>query len=415
MSDPEIKWRHFIEPVPKFLKQQPNQGGDSNIAFFKYVEENQKDASESTQKKYKIIMSKTSIILLVGLLLLLSLLFFMAGFLVSKDIHEHSKTISHMETLHNSQPFQYVPPKESSKIEGDIKAAEHMGEKIVSEQGKSLEHDVSGFVTNNQKIVQDVTKKNPMLSKMENYYHKLTGIDKTGTNHAANSMIDKQHGVSHKQESQEHGVQHTHSAQKPVHQAHQARLWPVTPGSDEMFQVKPLSQNDLAPHNNAPNRVYNYDVDNYIPNQIGSKSDNHELDPWVGGGNEYEHNKSSEYTSQFSDNSDNVIAPIFTNDQVNETLHVNKYTVQVGAFQKIENARQLAHTLVGNNIDAKVYQGWDEGKRPWYFVRIGHHKTIDAANQEALHIMDQGKMYGNDNPTPYAIVVKGTAAEKLVQ
>ncbi len=395
MSDPEIKWRHFIEPVPKFLKQQPNQGGDSNVAFFKYVDTNPNSSQKSTKKKYSFIMSKTSIALVVGLLLLLSLLFFMAGYFVSKDVYKDPKNHFGEDAPHKIESSEYGPPKELSKTAEDVKALESVGEGILVSAASPL---VNEELKAGNKAVQGALEKgkaagNAAVSRAQDYYHRLVGVS----------------GAETPKDPASSAKTPTPSQVKPVHQAEQARLWPKVPGSDEMFEVRPASDVVREPSQAKPTTIYNYDVDNYLPNQVGNRTDPNAETRWDTAPS---YDKSSEYAAQFLDNS---ATPVFTNEQANEMAHVGKYMVQVGAFQKADNAQQLVGRLEQNGTEANVYQGWDANQRPWYFVRLGQHETIDKANKHALKVTEQGSVYGNDNPTPYAIVVKGTTAEKLVK
>lgn len=394
MSDPEIKWRHFIEPVPKFLKQQPHQGGDSNVAFFKYVESNLSGTEKSTKKKYSFIMSKTSITLLVGLLLLLSLLFFMAGFFISKDIYKDHKKPSYEDARHKEETFGHEFSKNHPKVMEGAKALENATEGIITSSTSSLspKESKAGSPQMSHEAPSEKGQGvgNTVVSKAQDYYHRLVGVGEAKKSETADSPLKR----------------HPASAQvKTVHQAEQARLWPKTPGSDEMFEVKPASDISHAPPHVKAITTYNYDVDNYLPDQVGSKSEKEVAPQWS------VTPEVSEYESQFLDN---PATPTFTSDQINEMAHVNKYMVQVGAFQKIENAQQLVGRLARNGVDSNIYQGWDDNQRPWYFVRMGNHLTIHKANQHALNIVEQGNLYGKENPTPYAIVVKGTSTEKLV-
>jgi len=408
MGDPEIKWRHFIEPVPKFLQKQPSQEDDSNVAFFRYEEGKKNNFQQSAQKKYKFIMSKTSVALLIGLLLLLCLLCFMAGFLISKEIHHASRIAPAPQDARLSQPFEYVPPKEPSKLRKEVQMVEKEGRHIlqskvvplIESEIESKENEIPPI--QEAPLAQAKDSKNPLLSKAQDYYHRLIGVG------GATSSTDKATSSTPSAAASSSGVT---TSQRPIHQAQPTKLWPHTSGSDEMFQVKPIKESSPSEIAQEPSKIYNYDVNSYLSSYTETQAEENNASLW-NTESQIEENARSPYETQFfpAQNASSRLS-----SQADDTNHAGKYMVQVGAFQKMENAQQLASNLGRDNINAKVYQGWDEAQRPWYFVRIGQHATTDTANQEALKVTEHGKLYGSDNPVPYAIVVKGTSSEKLVK
>lgn len=71
-----------------------------------------------------------------------------------------------------------------------------------------------------------------------------------------------------------------------------------------------------------------------------------------------------------------------------------EYTIQVGAFSKIENAKKLQRQLKNEGYSADIYENLLDGKNLLYLLWIGTYKSVDEAKHSLKNIKSKHKING---------------------
>lgn len=87
--------------------------------------------------------------------------------------------------------------------------------------------------------------------------------------------------------------------------------------------------------------------------------------------------------------------------QVTTTVKKMGYTIQVGAFSKVDNAARLTRKLEGQGLDAFYFTH----KSGLYKVRFGNYATMAKAQTEAIRLRERGMItdYYVVSPSEYTI------------
>ena len=88
-----------------------------------------------------------------------------------------------------------------------------------------------------------------------------------------------------------------------------------------------------------------------------------------------------------------------------ESLPPVGYTIQVGAFARIDNAVQLTEKLQNQGLDAYHFRD----RSGLYKVRIGNYRSIDPAREKAENLKTSGLIdaYYLIEPSDYAVATRG--------
>jgi len=75
------------------------------------------------------------------------------------------------------------------------------------------------------------------------------------------------------------------------------------------------------------------------------------------------------------------------------------YTVQVGAFLQVDNARRLAKNLANKHYAAQVVPRTDSHGKKWHCVRVGSYADQDEAQKAAIGLQARLKLKAIVRPT----------------
>ena len=87
------------------------------------------------------------------------------------------------------------------------------------------------------------------------------------------------------------------------------------------------------------------------------------------------------------------------NGDTDKTEALSKYTLQIGSYPSLEEAKRQVSTLSADNLKAFLHEAEIEGKGTWYRVYVGGYPTRSAAQQA-------GTVYRTEHKISSFIVAK---------
>jgi cell division protein FtsN len=364
---------HILDPLPHFLttsskeKKNPPEGTPPSVF---------KGKSIFQEGRYIFIMSRTSLIILATFLLILSVVCFMAGFLISKSLHErenekHSSTPS--PSVITAHPTAASVPPAPPTINTSPGSKLHVQEEIMGFDAlhKGTPTSPRGAVHLPHPMSQRPTLPIPQnISSAQQKYHQLVGLNKeTHSPSLPDSHVQKLHPALH---TPSHSIT-THPARGNLQQRAASRMSPTYP-AQEMPRAIPHA---------AP--TYHYDTSGYGPSSIPNAPNASTpmfLNPEGYASHPHAATTAPNNFQQFESATHNPFNPL-------PSFSPQEYGVQIGSFQDQESAQQLHQELKNRGYDAKVYQGLDNRNHTWYHVRIGQFTSQDQANAVAYHFLNK--------------------------
>ena len=383
-----------MEPVPEFLLKKKVVNAPEKPKNPHRFRHQLKEASTPIKKnKPVIIMSKTSFFVLIVLVLILCFLFFLTGFLISKSLHKNVSHQAQKETsAASTHSFNLTPPPKHSS---------HQNQNAIDTMVTSNSQTSSHEDGKTEAATPHTGSKKPLqhFNKMVGVHHQgePSHSSSHGTTHPTSGSSNASHRNTPPVRKGTSTPAHTDST-SPHATKNSSHKWPAPTSKNQRMHIDAhtssnahtvLSQSNPMPPN------YNNDVDMY-KNPNPSFSGINTQNPWTETTHQPSPANQDMYAFEGSDSQPSLLSPFNAPRQEDAFSpkhptfsHPRGYSLQIGAYQDMDRAQEMAQNLSHYGFESAVYHGWDHSKKPWYFVRVGHYTHEHEAQRSAQVFMNQ--------------------------